>query len=93
MLTSTFKLFLREMVEPLIPELIRDELCGILVSKSDENRKSTQSVGEIKETLKKLDTISYKILKYLIFHLQVIAEVKGKKNELFCFNYLIYTCD
>ena len=67
------------MVEPLIPELIRDELCRILVGNSDENRKSTQSVGEIKETLKKLDTISYKILKYLIFHLQVIAEVKGKK--------------
>ena len=79
------------MVEPLIPELIRDELCRILVSNSDENRKSTLSVGEIKETLKKLDTISYKISKYLIFHLQVIAEVRGKNNELFCFNFAIFT--
>lgn len=68
------------MVEPLITQKVRDELYEYLINQRvDDKRKTTDTIGEAKESLKKLNPTAYRILKYLVFHLQVIAAVKGKK--------------
>ena len=72
---------MREMMEPLITQKVRDELYEYLINKADDNRKSCNYIGEAKESLRKLHPIGYRILKYLVFHLQVIAAVKGKKAK------------
>ena len=71
---------MREMVEPLITQKVRDELYEYLINqRPDDKRKTADTIGEAKESLKKLHPIGYRILRYLVFHLQVIAAVKGKE--------------
>ena len=85
LLTSTFKMFLREMPEPLLPQSARDELYETLVNNEIDHRTSTDWVGKAKLSLRKLDSIAYRILKYLVFHLQVIAAVTGKDSDYILF--------
>ena len=78
LLTSTFKLFLREMETPLIAKDARDRLYDI-ISKEDETNQSQDNVLDIRKILHHaLDSLSFETLKYLIYHLKIIADVKGK---------------
>ena len=78
LLTSTFKLFLREMETPLIAKDARDRLYDI-ISKEDETHRSQDNVSDIRKILHHaLDLLSFETLKYLIYHLKIIADVKGK---------------
>lgn len=65
------------MVQPLITEDVRDKLYKIIVHNT-ENKKNVQKlVAEVIPALKLLDEVSFNVLKYLLFHLKIIAEVKG----------------
>ena len=86
LLTSTFKAFLREMTEPLLPQKARDELYEMLNHSQGDDKKSTAWIGKAQLSLhKNLDPIAYRILRYLVFHLQVIAAVTG---ENYLYTYL-----
>ena len=77
LLTSTFKLFLREMAEPLISKDVRERLYKSLVQYEEDKDVKALVLG-MKTILHSLDQISFNVLRYLVFHLRVIAEVKGK---------------
>ena len=86
LLTSTFKAFLREMTEPLLPQKARNELYEMLNHNPGDDKKSTAWIGKAKLSLhNNLDPFAYRILRYLVFHLQVIAAVTG---ENYIYTYL-----
>ena len=66
------------METPLIAKDARDRLYDI-ISKEDETHRSQDNVSDIRKILHHaLDLLSFETLKYLIYHLKIIADVKGK---------------
>ena len=66
------------METPLIAKDARDRLYDI-VSKEDETNQSQDNVSDIRKILHHaLESLSFETLKYLIYHLKIIADVKGK---------------
>ena len=66
------------METPLIAKDARDRLYDI-ISKEDETNQSQDNVLDIRKILHHaLDSLSFETLKYLIYHLKIIADVKGK---------------
>ena len=87
LLTSTFKLFLRELVEPLINEDVRDQLYQIIIHQVGDNKNTEATVLGIRKILTLLDDIVLNVLRYLLLHLKVIANVKGeffKYSDILC---------
>ena len=66
------------MVEPLINEDIRDQLYEIIVHQAGDHKNNQATVLGIKKILALLDEIVLNVLKYLLLHLKVIANIKGK---------------
>ena len=67
------------MTEPLLSQKARDELYEMLNHNLGDDRKSTAWIEKAKSSLhNSLNPIAYRILKYLVFHLQVIAAVTGE---------------
>ena len=76
------------MTEPLLPQKARDELYEMLNHNPGDDKKSTAWIGKAKLSLhNNLDPFAYRILRYLVFHLQVIAAVTG---ENYLHTYLQY---
>ena len=66
------------METPLIAKDARDRLHDIM-SKEDEFNQSQDNISDIRKILHHaLDPLSFETLKYLIYHLKIIADVKGK---------------
>ena len=80
LLTSTLKLFLREMKDPLIDNRVRDQLYRLMVS-SKEVFNGRKVAHLIKHFLGILDPLAFPVLRYLLFHLRKVADVKGKKRK------------
>jgi hypothetical protein len=66
------------MAEPLINEDIRDQLYEIIIHQAGDHRNSEATILGIQKILKLLDPIVLNVLKYLLLHLRVIANVKGE---------------
>ena len=78
LLTSTFKLFLRELVEPIITKDIRDRLYDVMIH-NEENNDIQTMVQKTKKVLELVETTTFEVLRYLLFHLKLISNIKGKK--------------
>ena len=67
------------MTEPLVSQKARNELYEMLNHNQGDDRKSAAWIDKAKLSLhNNLDPIAYRILRYLVFHLQVIAAVTGE---------------
>ena len=79
-LTSTFKLFLRDLQEPLITTKIKDSILastqGIVVTDSAKE----EMILKIKEGLKMLPALNYNVLRYILHHLKRVVE--NKENRM-----------
>ena len=76
LLTSLFKLFLREMDEPIISKATRDRLYDVILN-NEENRDGQAMIQKIGQVLELLDPTTFATLRYLLFHLKLISSVKG----------------
>ena len=65
------------MAEPLISKDVRERLYKSLVQYEEDKDIKALVLG-MKTILHSLDQISFNVLRYLVFHLRVIAGVKGK---------------
>ena len=79
MLTSTLKLFLREMDQPLITKDVRDGLYNQVVHDA-ENFNIKKRALPIRQFLEIFDPLAYPVLRYLLFHLKRVADTKGKQT-------------
>ena len=80
-ITSTFKLFLREMLEPLITKQVIDFLTESQADFSKGCDKDTLIV-EFKGALELLTPLSYHTLHYIMQHLKRVADTRGNKQKL-----------
>lgn len=80
-ITSTFKLFFREMLEPLITKEVIDFLTG---SQTDFSKGCDKDVliVKLKRALELLTPLSYHALHYIMQHLKRVADIKGNKQKL-----------
>ena len=79
-ITSIFKLFLREMVEPLITKEVSDFLTASKLDFSkgyDENK----LIVQLKKGLALLKPLSHRVLHYLLQHLKRVADIKGNMKN------------
>ena len=76
-LTSTVKLFLREMPKALIN---REMVNYVKSSKIDLTGKSDHKnlISHLKESLRKIDKTSYGVLNFLLAHAKRVADEEGK---------------
>ena len=78
-LTSTVKLFLREMPESLIN---REVVNYVKTSKIDLTGKGDQKnlISQLKKSLTHIDKTAYRALHFLLAHAKRVADVEGKYN-------------
>ena len=78
-LTSTVKLFLREMPESLIN---REVVNQVKTSKIDLTGKGDQKnlILQLKKSLTHIDKTAYRVLRFLLTHAKRVADVEGKWN-------------
>lgn len=81
LLTSLFKLFLREMDEPIISKATRDCLYDVILN-NEEKRDGQAMILKIGQVLELLDPITFATLRYLLFHLKLISSVKANRMDL-----------
>ena len=62
----------------LITKDVRDKLYEVLVEGEDYNSMSQAMVQNVKKILDSLHPVAYNVLRYLMFHLKLIASVKGE---------------
>ena len=76
-LTSTVKLFLREMPEPLIN---REVINHVKSSKIDLTGKEDHDnlISQLKKSLNNVDKTSYRVLNFLLAHAKRVADVEGE---------------
>ncbi len=94
LLASTLKLFFRELPEPLIPKLIRDELYETACKEKNPDKqvsfcKQTRyvvlftffkiQVKSLRAAVAKMEPTSRLVLKFLLNHLDRVASVTGNK--------------
>ena len=85
LLTSTLKLFLREMKDPLINNQVRDHLYKLLFNNKEVWKKEGEIWRKVAHIIKHflvlLDPLAFPVLRYLLYHLKKVADVKGKKKK------------
>ena len=76
LLASAFKLFLRELPIPLITREIRKSL---FKSQVDFERKADPKLlsESVKSAVESLDTLSCRVLRYVLQHMKRMADIKG----------------
>ena len=82
LLTSTFKLFLRELPEPLICNGVRDQLYSSIFHVEDKFGSSNvvKLVQGIKKSLVSLSSLTQCVLHCIILHMRRVADDKGKRG-------------
>ena len=87
-LTSTVKLFLREMPESLIN---REMVNYVKSSKIDLTGKSDHKnlISQLKESLRKIDKTSYGVLNFLLAHAKRVADEEGN----FIMDKILFQCN
>ena len=83
LLASAFKLFLRELPVPLITREIRKSL---FKSQVDFERKADPKLlaESVKNAVESLDTLSCRVLTFVLHHMKRMADIKGYKFETSC---------
>ena len=87
-LTSTFKLFLREMKESIITKQV---LKSIKKSNVDLTGKGDEKtvISQLKKSMELLDELPYRVLHYILLHAKQIADIQGNQQKL-CAKYHEY---
>ena len=75
-IASAFKLFLREMVEPLITKEMRNFLYSSDFS-FEKSGEIKQLLGPIRKSLDLLEPLICRTLRYVLLHLKRMSDVKG----------------
>ena len=79
-LTSTVKLFLREMPDPLITQ---EMVNYVKTANMDLSGKGDQQklISQLKKALSYIDKLAYQVLHYILQHAKRVADVEGKKDK------------
>ena len=87
-ITSVFKLFLREMLEPLITKEVSEFLTE---SHSDFSNTCDQNelIPQLKNALTLLKPLSHRVLHYILQHLKRVTDIKGNMQKLCMGNRLL----
>lgn len=86
-LTSTLKLFLREMTAPLINKEMVNNIKISNVSLTGKGDQGTL-ILQLKKSLGVIDKLSYRVLHYILLHAKHVADNKGAKHKL-CTEYML----
>ena len=73
-LTSTFKLFLRDLQEPLIITKVKDSILASTQELVVTDSAQEEMIIKIKEGLKMLPALNYNVLRYILDHLKRVVE-------------------
>ena len=77
-LTSTLKLFLREMKQPLISKEITKRVKSEKIELGGKYNEQ-KLIKQLKKVFDQLDSLSYHVLHYLLLHLKRVLEIEGSE--------------
>ena len=91
--TSSLKLFLREMPQPLITKEIQNLISDSQIDWSAINDKLL--ISQLESIFMRIDHLSFCVLKYFLKHLKDVSETEGNNYNITLYmkyKYLIFHC-
>ena len=84
LLASAFKLFLRELPEPLIKREMKKALFKSEVDFERKNADVNKLAQTVQEALQYLDPLAARVLKYVLQHMKRMSDLQGIIFNLMC---------
>ena len=84
LLASAFKLFLRELPEPLIKREMKKALFKSEVDFERKNADVNKLAQTVQEALQYLDPLAARVLKYVLQHMKRMSDLQGVIFNLMC---------